>query len=195
MFHRFAIFGATGDLTARYLLPAFGSLHATGNLPDRFEILGIAHDDLDTESFRKRIEQALKEKAPQMGDGRRAAVVSRLDYRQADVRRPEQVAAALNRKDEPIVSYLALPPAFFAPAIRALASLDLPDGSRVVVEKPFGEDLSSARELNHLLHGSFPEEAVFRLDHTKPAGTALCQPRLRAALEPNACRTSGDHLG
>lgn len=165
MFHRFAIFGATGDLTARYLLPAFGSLRATGDLPDQFEILGIAHDDLDTESFRKRIEQALKEKAPQMGDGPRASVVSRLEYRQADVRRPEQVAAALNRQDEPIVSYLALPPAFFAPAIRALTSHDLPDGSRIVVEKPFGEDLSSARELNDLLHKSFPEEAVFRLDH------------------------------
>jgi glucose-6-phosphate 1-dehydrogenase len=165
MIHRFAIFGATGDLTARYLLPAIGSLHAKGGLPDRFEVLGIAHDDLDTESFRKRIGQALLEKAPRMEPTLREAVVSRLEYRRADVDRPEQVAAALDREREPIVAYLALPPVFFAPAIRALAMHELPAGSRIVVEKPFGEDLNSACELNRLLHQSFPEDAVFRLDH------------------------------
>lgn len=165
MIHRFAIFGATGDLTARYLLPAIGLLYTSGRLPDRFEILGIAYDDLDTESFRNRIGHALQDKAPQVGISQREAVLSRLHYRQADVRSSEQVAAALDCGPEPIVAYLALPPAFFAPAIRALATHRLPEGSRIVVEKPFGEDLDSARELNRLLHQSFPEEAVFRLDH------------------------------
>jgi glucose-6-phosphate 1-dehydrogenase len=63
------------------------------------------------------------------------------------------------------VAYLALPPAVFAPTIEALAASGLPDGSRLVVEKPFGEDLTSAQALNHLLHRTVPESAVFRVDH------------------------------
>lgn len=162
---RFAIFGATGDLTARYLLPAIGLLHARGALRDRFEVLGIAHDDLDTESFRNRIGRAWQEKAPHLDSSLREAVLSRLVYARADVREPSQVAAALEREGAPLVAYLALPPAFFAPAIRALAARGLPAGSRIVVEKPFGENLGSALRLNRLLHLSFPEEDVFRLDH------------------------------
>ena len=81
----------------------------------------------------------------------------------ADVTDPEQVRTALG--NEPVVAYLALPPAVFAPAIEALKGAGLAEGSRIVVEKPFGEDLEAAKELNRLLHEAFPEEVVFRADH------------------------------
>ncbi len=64
-----------------------------------------------------------------------------------------------------VVAYLSLPPQVFAPAIEALVAAGLPEGRRLVVEKPFGEDLASARELNQLLRAAFPEEVVFRVDH------------------------------
>jgi glucose-6-phosphate 1-dehydrogenase len=67
---------------------------------------------------------------------------------------------------EPIIAYLALPPGVFLPTLEALARANLLPGSRVVIEKPFGEDLASAQALNRLLHQSFPENAVFRIDHS-----------------------------
>ncbi len=72
---------------------------------------------------------------------------------------------ALQPLDRPILAYLALPPAVFAPTIEALKEADLPEGSRVAIEKPFGENLESAQELNRLLHGFLPEKDIFRVDH------------------------------
>jgi glucose-6-phosphate 1-dehydrogenase len=76
-----------------------------------------------------------------------------------------QVVEALQPIREPLITYLALPPGVFLPALQALAGASLPQGSRVVIEKPFGENLASAQALNQLLHQSFPENAVFRVDH------------------------------
>jgi glucose-6-phosphate 1-dehydrogenase len=76
-----------------------------------------------------------------------------------------QVIEALKPIREPIIAYLALPPGVFLPTLETLAGASLPQGSRVVIEKPFGEDLASAQALNRLLHQSFPENAVFRIDH------------------------------
>ena len=165
MIRQFVIFGATGDLTIRKLLPAIGELFADGRLPDDFSIVGVSYEDFDSGSFREQVRKELPKKAPSLSAKLRDAILCRLDYRRADVRKPEDVAAAVARGSEPIVAYLALPPQFFEPAIRALAGCDLPDGSRIVVEKPFGQDLASARKLNDLLHRSFAEENVFRLDH------------------------------
>jgi glucose-6-phosphate 1-dehydrogenase len=81
--------------------------------------------------------------------GRRASTAS-ADYRRADVTDPADVAAAV-AGDDPVVVYLALPPALFPAAVMALHDAGLPRGSRIVLEKPFGEDLASARELNRLL--------------------------------------------
>src|SRR5262249_61276714 len=76
-----------------------------------------------------------------------------------------RVTAPLHPPREPIIASLALPPRVFLPTLEALAGASLPQGSRVVIEKPFGEDLASAQGLNRLLHQSFPENAVFRIDH------------------------------
>jgi glucose-6-phosphate 1-dehydrogenase len=91
--------------------------------------------------------------------------VSRLEYRRADVTAPAELAKVLGAVRDPLVAYLALPPPVYAATVRALAAAGLAEGSRIVVEKPFGEDLASAQALNRLLHGLLPEAAVFRMDH------------------------------
>ena len=160
------IFGPTGDLSNRYLLPALAELHETGSLPEGFRATGVHRRDWDAEQFRGFVREKLERHAADASPETRDWLVERaFDYRKADVSDGESLAAALGRLEEPIVAYLALPPALFAPTIKALTAADLPEGSRVVVEKPFGEDLDSAQELNRLLRETFPESAVFRVDH------------------------------
>lgn len=165
MVKRIAILGATGDLTPRYLLPALARLYETGRLPEGFEVSGLARDDWDTEAFRGFVEARLAEHAADVAARSRSRFVEMLEYRRADATDPQEVAKALGPSREPLVAYLALPPAVFAPTVEALAEVGLPEGSQIVVEKPFGENLESARKLNRLLHEAFPEEAVFRADH------------------------------
>ncbi|HZY66429.1 MAG TPA: glucose-6-phosphate dehydrogenase [Rubrobacteraceae bacterium] len=165
MIRRMIILGATGDLTFRYLLPALARLLEAGSLPDGFEVHGLGRNDQDTEAFRYSAEERLAEDAPGVPRLAHEKFIKTLHYHRADVTDPGQVKAALRGSGEPVVAYLALPPALFAPAIEALKGAGLPEGSKIVVEKPFGEDLESAKELNRLLHESFPEEAVFRVDH------------------------------
>jgi len=165
MIRRMLIFGATGDLSPRYLLPALAWLHKTGRLPEGFEIYGLARDDWDTGAFRNFVEARLAEHTAEVAAPVRSEFVEMLEYYRADATDREQVAEALGSSGEPLVAYLSLPPAVFAPVIETLSDIGLPEGSRIVVEKPFGEDLESARELNRMLHESFPEEAVFRADH------------------------------
>jgi glucose-6-phosphate 1-dehydrogenase len=159
------VFGASGDLTSRYLMPAFARLEGDGCLPPDLEIVGVDRKDWSADEFRSHIGSKLEKHAADIEVRSQTALLPRLDYRRADVTRPDEVATAMGRPGAPVVSYLALPPALFAPAIRALKSAALPEDSVVVVEKPFGEDESSARQLNELLHESFPERCVFRVDH------------------------------
>ena len=161
MSHRLVIFGASGDLTSRKLMPALAQLHEVGQLPPGFSVLGIARDDWGTH----RLREALERYAGDVSLQSRNALVSAVEYRRAEVTDPGQVIAALQPLREPIIAYLALPPRVFLPTLEALSRASLPQGSRVVIEKPFGEDLASAQALNRLLHQSFPENAVFRIDH------------------------------
>ena len=165
MIRRLLIFGATGDLTHRYLLPALARLREAGMLPEGFGVTALGRDEMDAEGFRASAAEGLGEHAAEVTAQARRELVKVLDYHRADVTDPGQVRAALGDAGEPVVAYLALPPGVFAPTIRALEGAGLPEGSRIVVEKPFGEDLESAKELNRLLHGSFSEESVFRVDH------------------------------
>ena len=161
MSYRLVIFGASGDLTSRKLMPALAQLYEAGQLPPGFSILGIGRDDWGPH----RLREALERYAGDVSLQSRHALVSAVAYRRAEVTDPDQVIAALQPLREPIIAYLALPPRVFLPTLEALAGASLPQGSRVVIEKPFGEDLASAQGLNRLLHQSFPENAVFRIDH------------------------------
>lgn len=166
MIRRLAVFGATGDLTARYLLPGLAALRAAGHLDDAFELICAGRADWDTETFRRWSADQLGLHAASSPPDARAAIVNAARYQRADITDPAEVASVLADADsEPVAVYLALPPALFAAAITSLHTAGLPAGSRVVLEKPFGEDLASAERLNRLLAELVPEQAVFRVDH------------------------------
>ena len=165
---RIVIFGATGDLTARYLLPALAKLYEVGALPDGIKIIGVDRREWknDKNGFRRLALDSLERHAGGISAGARARMVTEvIEYRRADVTDAGSVISALEPLDEPILAYLALPPAVFAPTLEALKKAGLPEGSRVAIEKPFGVNLESARSLNELLHGFLPEKNIFRIDH------------------------------
>ena len=155
---RIVVLGVTGDLTRRYLVPAMASLYAAGRLPEDIDILGVGRADIDTAELRRRLASGLKSGA----NG--TAILERIRYARAALDAPEDLRDIV-RAGGPVVVYLALPPTAFEPAIGAIRDAGPPDGSRIVVEKPFGSDLESARRLNHLIHEAFPEDAVYRIDH------------------------------
>lgn len=162
---RLIILGAGGDLTGRYLLPALAQLEAAGRLSDDFTIAAVAQDDCDPSEFRRRATENLNEHASAQPEKARKRLVERIDYLSGDATDPSSIAPAFENLSGPAVIYLALPPAVFAPTVEALAKLSLPEGTRLVVEKPFGTDLASAQELNALLHRHFDEGVIFRMDH------------------------------
>ena len=169
MIDRLALFGATGDLAGRYLLPALAALRAAGELPAGFELTAAAIEDWDDDAFRRHADQRLREHAPAVAEDARHALVRSSRYRQVDFADPGGVATVIGGDDDrPLVTYLALPPALFPAAVTGLGNAALPVGSRIALEKPFGEDLAGAVELNRLLAkvvGDAGEQAVFRVDH------------------------------
>ncbi|MEV4579946.1 glucose-6-phosphate dehydrogenase [Nonomuraea jabiensis] len=164
MIDRLIILGATGDLNARYLLPALAALHAAGHLGDRFELTCADRQDWTGEEFRRWASAQLDRHAPAEPGETRKAIADRARYRRADATDAADIAL-LVAGDGPVAVYLSLPPAIFPRTVAALGAANLPPGSRIVLEKPFGEDLDSAVELNRLLTGVIPEQAVFRVDH------------------------------
>jgi glucose-6-phosphate 1-dehydrogenase len=165
---RIVIFGATGDLTGRYLIPALAKLYEAGRLPSGIKVTGIDRREWKhgKNGFRRLVLDSLERHAGSVSANARARMaVEVLEYRQADVTDGESVISALGPLTKPIIAYLALPPAVFGPTLEALKKANLPEGSRVAIEKPFGENLESAQKLNSLLHGFLPEQAIFRVDH------------------------------
>jgi len=161
---RLLIFGATGDLSGRYLLPGLAALRAAGTLPGTLELTGAGRDELDDEGFRRWAAEQLARYGAGLPADAVDAVARSARYRQVDATDPAAVARVV-AGSRPVAAYLALPPAVFPGAIRALHDAGLPPGSTVVLEKPFGESLAEAVELNRLLAETLPEEAVFRVDH------------------------------
>ncbi len=168
MIDRLVLFGATGDLAGRYLLPALASLHAAGRLPDGFEVVGAARRSLDDDGFRELASSELAEHAGDLARDVRDSLVRILRYLPVDLADPASVSRAIGDDGRPVVAYLALPPATYETAVATLTEVGLPEGSRLALEKPFGEDLAGAIALNRLvatLAGDAGERAVFRIDH------------------------------
>jgi glucose-6-phosphate 1-dehydrogenase len=161
---RLVIFGGTGDLTGRYLLPGLAALRARGHVSERFELVGASREDWDDEQFRGWAAGWLERQVTGVDAGASATVVRSLRYRRLDLADPASVAACL-AGEGPVAVYLALPPAVFPAAVSALQRAGLPVDSQVVLEKPFGEDLDSATALNRLLAELVDERHVFRVDH------------------------------
>jgi glucose-6-phosphate 1-dehydrogenase len=164
MIERLAILGATGDLTMRYLLPALGVLLAQRLLPHSLSILAVGRDDLDTEQYRTLASDGLV-RGGTLAGAARDEILGRLRYRVADVTDREALAAALAPVTTPTLIYLALPPAVMAATVDALAGAGVGAASAIVVEKPVGADLASARDLNARLRRALPDARVFRIDH------------------------------
>lgn len=162
MIDRLVIFGGTGDLAGRYLMPGLAALRAGGHLPDSFELVAASREDWDDERFRSWAADWLGREA--IDADATTMLLRSARYRQLDLGDPASVAACL-AGEGPVAVYLALPPAVFPAAISALEQVGLPAESQVVLEKPFGEDLDSARALNRLLADLTDERHVFRVDH------------------------------
>ena len=174
------IFGATGDLAKRKLLPALHNLNAGGLLPERFAVIGLGLEDMTTEEYRQKVLTDLREFATAAADRVRCDwLESRLTYLPADFGDPESyrrlaVALEATRDDDPgtpenALFYLATPPSLFGPIAERLGAAGLlseADGwRRVIIEKPFGHDLASARALNQRLALLMAEHQIYRIDH------------------------------
>ena len=164
MIDHLVLLGATGDLTARYLLPGLAALRHGGHIDDRFRLTGVGRENWRDDEFRGWASAQLDQHAGDIPLAARQHVVSTAEYHRADVTDPAAMAE-LDLGAGPVAAYLALPPSVFAPTVAALHDAGLAPDSTIVLEKPFGQDLAQATELNALLARVVPEEAVFRVDH------------------------------
>jgi glucose-6-phosphate 1-dehydrogenase len=171
------IFGASGDLTRRKLLPAIYQLARGQRLPARFTIVGVARSEMTDEQFRDQLHASLKEFASvAKPDEVSSALAKQVWYVQGEMDDPksyDRLAAKLRESGAPdgILFYLAIPPTVYGTVVEQLSAARLtqpatPGGwRRVIVEKPFGTDLASAKALNQLLHKHLDEAQIFRIDH------------------------------
>jgi glucose-6-phosphate 1-dehydrogenase len=157
-------FGATGDLAYKKIFPALQSLVKRGRLD--VPVVGVAKSGWSRDQLVARAKDSI-EKNGQFDPEAFAKLSSHLRYVDgdyADLATFQQVREALSGAKRP-AHYLAIPPSMFPTVVGKLKEAGLSDQARVIVEKPFGRDLASARELNACLHNVFPEEAIFRIDH------------------------------
>jgi glucose-6-phosphate 1-dehydrogenase len=158
-------FGATGDLAYKKIFPALQGMALHGNLG--VPVIGVARAGWTLERLRERAKASVNEHGGGVNEKAFAELLSRLLYIDGDYGDPATFAAlrkALGPAKHP-THYLAIPPSLFGTVIEALGKTGCADGARVIVEKPFGHDLASARALNSTVHSVFPEESVFRIDH------------------------------
>ena len=160
----FVFFGATGDLAYEQIFPALQAMIQRGHFD--MPIIGVARSAKDRDGLRARARESI-EKHGGLDFRAFAALSAKLHYVNGDYASPEtfrQLRKALGASSHPLY-YLAIPPDLFATVAEGLAHAACDKGARLVVEKPFGRDLSSAQALNKTLHKSFPESAIFRIDH------------------------------
>jgi len=157
-------FGITGDLAYKKIFPALQAMVRRGHLD--IPVIGVARRPQTPEQLKARVHDSLAEHGGVDADAF-AKLIGLLTYVSGDYGDPatyDALRKALGTAKHPL-HYLAIPPSLFATAIEGLAKSGCADGARVVVEKPFGHDLTSAQELNTVLLSAFPETAIFRLDH------------------------------
>jgi len=159
------IFGITGDLAKKMTLRALYHLEADGFL--RCPVIGVALDDSSVEALVASVRESLAAVGDKVERSVLRRLASRLSYVRgdfADDATYASLAAALGAATHPLY-YLEIPPFLFAPVVQALAKADLTNGARVMIEKPFGHDLASARALNRDLHAVLEEQQILRIDH------------------------------
>jgi glucose-6-phosphate 1-dehydrogenase len=187
------LFGITGDLAKKKLFPAVYHMVEERSLGPDVPVVGVSSSELTNEEIvaraRDSITAALEKEGLKFDEDVFKSLASRLSYVSGDYQDDatfDKLSLALQGREHPLF-YLAIPPSLFDDVAQGLARVGLNKGSRVVVEKPFGRDLQSARELNEVLHQVFPEEAVFRIDHflgKEPVENLLVFRFANSMLEP-----------
>ena len=204
----FVIFGASGDLTQRKLIPALYSLAYRRLLPENFAVLGVARSEESDDEFRSRMEDAVKEHARDpfrqdvwdfLAGGMRYVAT---DF--ADEKGEDRVGKVLTELDEERgtngdrLYYFAVPPSAIGTLVQQLGEQRSAEGwVRLIIEKPFGHNLESARELNALIQEHFAEHEIFRIDHYLGKETVQNMLALRFAngiFEPIWNRQFIDHV-
>ena len=202
------IFGASGDLTKKKLFPALYSLAFRRLLPSKFAVLGVARTEETDDEFRSRMKEAVQQYGRDefrddvwetLAEGIRYVAT---DF--ADEGGEDEVARGLQELDEERgtngnrIYYLAIPPSVFPTVVDALGRRRSTKGwTRLIVEKPFGHDLESARQLDETIHEHFTEDEVFRIDHYLGKETVQNMLALRFAngiFEPIWNRQFIDHV-
>jgi glucose-6-phosphate 1-dehydrogenase len=197
------LFGATGDLARRMLLPSLYGLDADGLLPDDLRIVGTARTELDDDQFRQRASAALEEHLPP--DFFDSAVADRflrrLHYVPLDINDSkgfERLARTVGDPCDGVAIFLSTAPSLFKPTIDGLQAAGLACPTvRMALEKPLGTDLESSREINDAVGAAFPEDRIFRIDHYLGKETVQNLLALRFAnllFEPLWNRAHVDHV-
>jgi glucose-6-phosphate 1-dehydrogenase len=175
------IFGASGDLTRRKLIPAFFSLYCEGRLSENFAVVGVARSEFGDEAFRQRLMSGVQQHSRRklQKDAQWQNYASRLYYHQGNYDDPEtyrSLAQHLKQVDDQhdtqgdYLFYLATPPGLYTTIVENLGAAGLAQSQgqgwrRIIIEKPFGHDLASAHDLNERVHQVFDEAQVYRIDH------------------------------
>lgn len=159
------LFGITGDLAYKKMFPALHAMARRKRLG--VPVIGVASSDHDVASLVERARKSIEEYGGGVDEAAFAELAAALAYVRGDYRDAgtyQRLREALGTARRPL-HYLAIPPSLFADVVEGLGSAGCTANARVVLEKPFGRDLTSARALNLTLHKRFPEEAIFRIDH------------------------------
>ena len=169
------IFGASGDLTRRKLLPAFYHLYLEGLLPERFAIVGYARTEFTDDEFRAHALASVREFGKHVPEGQVwtdfAGHLRYVSGEFTDAGAMDRVAADLEEIDRTHGTegnrffYAATPSSAYADVVQRIGDAGMAEGSKIIIEKPFGHDLTTAMELNACLHRVFDESQVFRIDH------------------------------
>jgi glucose-6-phosphate 1-dehydrogenase len=169
----FVLYGATGDLAHRLVLPALFRLAKEGFLPKEWRLVGNGRGDVAHENFRARVRKSLEEFGPKPEDGPWEDFASRLLFAGGgfDSHDPGSLLDVLAEAEAdmgtkaPIVHYMAVPPGAFGELTKGIGAHGLAEGSRVVYEKPFGTSMETFRQLDKAAHDVFDESQIYRIDH------------------------------
>ena len=158
-------FGATGDMAHKKIFPALYRLYKDGKLD--VPVIGVAKQGWGLDQLVNYARDSIKEHQPSLDEAVLSKFLQHLHYIDGDYLEQstfDEIKQELGSAQHPLY-YLAIPPSLFGVVTQHLGQTGLAEGARVVVEKPFGRDLNSARKLNDMLHAVLPESAIFRIDH------------------------------
>ncbi len=166
--HTLLLFGATGDLSQRMLLPSLCALHTDELISENLRIVGTARSEMSDSEFRNFARDALEKHMPPERRGHMADFLNRLSYQHLDVTTPEgykELAEKTGPGDD-LAIFLSTAPSLFKPTIQGLQAAGLAgEGARISLEKPLGTDFASSCEINDAVAEAFPEDRIFRIDH------------------------------